>query len=93
MKILLAVNCALIGATGGVEHVLCNMANEMAARGFDVFIATMENKEGEPFFPLDKGIHFKNLYPEFANQCKLVKKIVSFYLKIRGGKKLRKLIK
>ena len=89
-KILLAVNTALVNSTGGVEHVLCNMANEMQRRGFDLFVATMEDKEGRPFFPLDPGIHFKNLYPDFARQSKIVQKVLAFLLKLRGRKKLKK---
>lgn len=89
MKLLLVVNSSLINSTGGVEHVLCDMANEMEKRGFDVHIATMENKEGKPFFYLNKNISFKNLYPELSNKNKFIKKLISLFLKIAGKNNYR----
>ena len=61
MKILLSLIGNTIGTTGGVEKVLCNMANAMVARGHEVTILAFENKEGEPFFNLDERVHFLNL--------------------------------
>lgn len=61
MKILLSLIGNTIGTTGGVEKVLCNMANAMVARGHEVTILAFENKEGKPFFYLDERVHFLNL--------------------------------
>lgn len=61
MKILLSLLGNTIGTTGGVEKVLCNMANAMVERGHDVTILTFEDKCGYPFFYLDKKVDFINL--------------------------------
>lgn len=50
MRILLSLIGNTIGSTGGVEKVLCNMANAMVERGHEVTIFAFENKAGEPFF-------------------------------------------
>lgn len=63
-KILLLGSYNLIGGTGGVEHVLCNMANVMSDAGMSVDIVTIEPGEGSPFFALKPEIRFHNLYPE-----------------------------
>ena len=61
MKILLSLIGSTIGTTGGVEKVLCNMANAMVERGHEVTILTFEDKEGKPFFKLDERVNFLNL--------------------------------
>lgn len=61
MKILLSLIGNTIGTTGGVEKVLFNMANAMVARGHEVTILTFSNKEGKPFFEIDKRVTFLNL--------------------------------
>lgn len=61
MKILLSLIGNTIGTTGGVEKVLCNMANAMVARGHEVIILAFENKQGRPFFTLDERVQFLNL--------------------------------
>lgn len=71
-KILLATNANLINGQGGVEHVLCNMANTLVKQGFDVSVATMEDKKGEPFYELNKKIAFYNIYSRF----------IQFYIKL-----------
>lgn len=61
-KLLLIQNQNLIDGQGGVEHVLCNMANVMDNAGFEVTIATMDKKQGAPFYKLNEDIRFYNLY-------------------------------
>lgn len=61
MKILLSLIGDIIGTTGGVEKVLCNMANAMAERGHDVTIMAFVNKEGKPFFALNDSVEFCNM--------------------------------
>lgn len=61
MRILLTLFGNIINSSGGVEKVLCNMANAMLERGHEVFILGFENKKGEPFFRLDDNIKYYNL--------------------------------
>lgn len=61
MKIILSLIGRIVGSTGGVEKVACNMANALADRGHDVTILAFENKEGIPFFPLKDDVKFLNL--------------------------------
>lgn len=50
----------MIDAKGGAEKVFCNMANTMAERGCEVVGVCVDNKEGKPFYPLDKKVKFIN---------------------------------
>ncbi len=61
-KILIVENRNLINGQGGVEHVLCNMANVFSNSGASVCVATMDKKRGKPFFELSKNITFSNCY-------------------------------
>lgn len=42
--------------SGGMERVLSNKANYLAARGYDIVIVTTDQRGKKPFFPLDKRI-------------------------------------
>lgn len=44
-----------VNMAGGVEKVTCNLANALVERGHEVTILYRDNKEGNPYFPLDKG--------------------------------------
>lgn len=60
MKILLTLFGNIVNSSGGVEKVLCNMANAMSERGHEVTILGFENKKGEPFFHLEKSVKYYN---------------------------------
>lgn len=60
MKILLSCLGKVAGQKGGIEKVLCNMANEMFERGHKVSIVTYENNSGRPFFFLRNEIKYYN---------------------------------
>jgi len=62
MKILLVQHKAIIGGQGGAEKMCCFIANNFVNAGYDVEIATMEDVEGVPVFPLDERINVKNLF-------------------------------
>lgn len=39
---------------GGVENVICRLANALVHQGDEVTILYRDDKEGDPYFPLDK---------------------------------------
>ena len=61
MKIVLFDFWNVINSTGGAEKVLCNMANELAKRGYDVSVIVCDPKKGRPFFYLADKVKFINL--------------------------------
>lgn len=61
MKILLVEIGNVIGAQGGIEKVLANMANAMDNRGHEVVVMTFDKHSGDLFFPLHKSVQFVNL--------------------------------
>ena len=70
MKIALAFFEQLAGVSGGIERVLCNMANAMTARGHDVSIMYCQDQCGAPFYPLHPPVKLYNLmaiHPEKWN--------------------------
>lgn len=60
MKILLTQLGNAINAQGGIEKVVCNMANAFAERGHEVTLMVFDKREGEMAFPLDKRVKFLN---------------------------------
>ena len=73
-KILLLDNVGLVNGQGGVEHVLCNMANVLTDSGMQVYIATLDKKSGKPFYDINNNIKFYNLYKK-TNILFKIKKI------------------
>lgn len=61
-RLLLIDNDNLINGQGGVEHVLCNMANAMDDEGMDVVVATMDKRNGGTFYKLNQKVKFYNTY-------------------------------
>ena len=72
---LLLIGNNLVEGEGGVEHVLCNMANVMDDSGYSVSIATIENKQGSTFYDLNKDVQFSNLYTKFSFFEKIGRKL------------------
>lgn len=65
MRIALSIIGNLVNTTGGVEKVLCNMANAMAKKGHEVCIICVDKNDGKPFFYLDNKVKFVNLGVNF----------------------------
>lgn len=61
MKIVLIDFFDVINTAGGMEKVLCNMANELIKRGHEITVICSDKNYGLPFFKLDKNINFINL--------------------------------
>lgn len=61
MKIMLIDFFDVVDSAGGMERVLCNMANEFIARGYTVSVVCCDKKEGLPFYHLNKDVEFINL--------------------------------
>ncbi len=61
MRIMLIDFFDVVESAGGMERVLCNMANEFIARGNTVSIICCDKKAGLPFYHLNKEVEFINL--------------------------------
>lgn len=61
MKIAFAFFEQFIGISGGIEHVCCNLANALAARGHELSIIYCYRQSGRPFYPLDERVKLYNL--------------------------------
>lgn len=57
----------IVNYSGGIERVICAMANEFIHRGYNVSIVCMDTENGVPFFALNRAINFINLAFEFGN--------------------------
>jgi glycosyltransferase involved in cell wall biosynthesis len=62
MKIIFVIQ-KLAGLKGGAERMIANVANAMAARGFNVQIVTFEMRSGPAAYALDPSITVVNLFP------------------------------
>lgn len=73
-----------VNYAGGIEHVLCNFANEFVQRGYEVSYVCLDKEKGVPFYPLDAKVQFINLCYTGANYFG-----VEYYLS-RMGKEVKK---
>lgn len=69
-----------VNMAGGVEKVTCNLANALVERGHEVTILYRDDKEGEPYFPLDKRVKQHNIL--FENGQKIVSEKLPLALRI-----------
>lgn len=69
-----------VNMAGGVEKVTCNLANALVKRGHEVTILYRDDKEGEPYFPLDKRVKQHNIL--FENGQKIVSEKLPLALRI-----------
>lgn len=69
-----------VNMAGGVEKVTCNLANALVERGHEVTILYRDDKEGNPYFPLDKRVKQYNIL--FENGKKVVSEKLPLPLRI-----------
>lgn len=69
MKILIAhFTTHWVSTVGGLEKVICEFANNLLARGYEVVILYTDKVEGSPYFLLDKRIKTFNILYEEGRQ-------------------------
>ncbi len=61
MKVMLANIGKIVNVMGGRQRVFCNMANALAAKGYDVSCLYMDEIDGKPYFRLDSSVKCYNL--------------------------------
>ena len=69
MKILVAHHDSLLTTVGGIEKVCVTLANGLHAAGHEIIVATHAERQGRPFFPLEPGITFCNIYAAPSQRC------------------------
>ena len=69
--------------SGGMERVLANKANYLAARGYDITVVTTDQRGLSPFFPLDRRIRCVDLGVNYEvnNGKSFLNKLVHFPFK------------
>lgn len=65
-KILLYKKNHIINSTGGAEKIMISYANEFTKRGYEVILATRDEKKGKLFFNIDKKVTFKHFDFSFS---------------------------
>ena len=81
MRIIIAhFGTYYVNMAGGVEKVTCNLANALVERGHEVTILYRDDKEGNPYFPLDKRVKQYNIL--FENGKKVVSEKLPLPLRI-----------
>lgn len=61
MRIMLVDEFKIVNYAGGIEHVLCNFANEFVKRNCQVVLVGLDTEKGVPAFDLDSKVKFINL--------------------------------
>jgi len=93
MKIVYCI--AAVHNSGGMERVLANKANYLAAMGHEVIVITTDQAERLPFFHFDNRIKFFDLGINYFEEVdsKLLNKIISYVGKqSRHKRRLEKLL-
>lgn len=89
MKVILLKTGRIINASGGMEKVLFDMANNLSERGYETTVLGFENKIGKPFFHINKNVDFINAgigYKE-RNWYINLKSLLSFNRELRSKKR------
>lgn len=75
--------------SGGMERVLANKANYLAARGYDVTIVTTDQRNRKPFFELDSSIKLYDLDINYTDDLNkgIVSRGISYINKQKKHKK------
>lgn len=71
MKILFIQHKNFINGSGGTEKICSFLANGLSDLGHTVEIATNQNIEGRPIFPLNKEVLVTNIFDENISQIEL----------------------
>lgn len=61
MKVVLVNLWRVLNAYGGTEKVFFSMGNALVERGYSVTSIACDNNDGEPVFPVDSRVQFKNI--------------------------------
>lgn len=69
-----------VGKSGGMERVVCQFANAMCARGHEVTILYLGDKEGNPFYPLNPMVNQVNIL--FENGKQIVPRRLSVWKRV-----------
>lgn len=81
MKVIIAhFGTYYVNMPGGVEKVTCNLANALVHRGHEVTILYRDDKEGQPYFPLDERVNQYNIL--FENGKKVVSEKLPLPLRV-----------
>lgn len=67
----------VVNSKGGAEKVLCNMANELSLKGYEITVLYLQAKQGKLGFPLNENIRLINAYtpPGFFQKNHFMKKL------------------
>lgn len=82
--------------SGGMERVLANKANYLAARGYDITVVTTDQRGLPPFFPLDGRIRCVDLGVNYEtnNGKSFLNKLVHFPFKqLRHRRRLSRVLR
>lgn len=91
MRILLSCLGKVANQKGGIEKVLCNMANALCERGHEVCIVTFEESDGRPFFPLCEGVKYINAGLGHK-QSRLFVNIINAFTRDRDKREFRRMM-
>ncbi|MCU7618343.1 glycosyltransferase [Chryseobacterium sp. PBS4-4] len=68
MKILFVQHKGFINGSGGTEKICSFLANKLSDLGHTMVIATNENVDGKPVFPLNDNVLVTNIFDENISQ-------------------------
>lgn len=71
MKILLIQHLNFLNGSGGTEKICTFLANGFYNVGHEVEIATCQNIDGKPVFPLNTGVKVTNIFSDKIHQTEL----------------------
>lgn len=90
MSIIVAYFGNLTNVCGGAEKAICDLANDLNRRGYQVDIVSYDVQDGRPFFHLDENIAIYNIKQHISENVSMIKKINREANRLLGDKFLKK---
>lgn len=83
MKVLLLNIDRFYDAKGGTEKVLCDMANALKEKGYEIEILICDDKSGDIPFPLRNDITITNIGCSFNKKLNLFERLKRLFIKTK----------
>lgn len=91
IKLMIIDEYKIVNYSGGIERVICNLANALIEKNYVVDIVCLDTEKGRPAYHLDKRVGFINLAfagKPYKNLTLLLRKLQKEILRAIAGSKM-----
>ena len=91
IKLMIIDEYKIVNYSGGIERVICNLANALIEKNYVVDIVCLDTEKGRPAYHLDERVRFINLAfvgKPYKNLTLLLRKLQKEILRAIAGSKM-----